>query len=315
MTANPPRVSFAIPVFNEEEVVPALLERVGAVLDATPGGPHEVVLVDDGSRDRTAEMLREAAREDPRLVVVELSRNFGHQTALTAALDHTTGDVVLVLDGDLQDPPEMLPRFLEHWRDGYDVVYGRRVLRKESPLLRAAYFLFYRLIGALSDVSLPLDAGDFALLSRQVVDAMKSSPERHRYLRGLRTWVGFRQIGIDVERAARAAGETKYSLRKLLQLAFDGIFAFSVVPLRGALLLGLMAIVLSSLYTVYAVVARLVGLVQVPGFTATLVVVVFLSGMQLLFLGVVGEYVGRIYREVKRRPHYLVRTVTRGPEA
>lgn len=306
------RVSLAIPIFNEEEVLPELLRRTRAVLDTTPGGPHEIVFVDDGSADRTLEILRQATAEDERIVVVELARNFGHQTAITAALDHVSGDAVLVMDGDLQDPPEVLDDFLARLHEGYDVVYARRVARKETFWLRACYHLFYRLIALLSDLRLPLDAGDFALLSRRVVDAIRSSPEHHRYLRGLRTWVGFRQIGVAVERDARAAGDSKYSTFKLLRLAFDGIFAFSVVPLRAATLLGLGAILLATGYAFYAVAAKLFFGHSPQGFTALIGTVVFLSGVQLLFLGVLGEYVGRIYEEVKRRPHYVVRDIVRG---
>lgn len=301
-----PRVSLAIPVYNEEEVLPELLARTRKVLDETPGGPHEIVFADDGSRDGTPELLAAAARQDPRIVVVRLSRNFGHQAAITAALDHASGDVVLVMDGDLQDPPEALPRFLDRHRQGFDVVYARRVGRREAWWLRAAYRLFYRLIAALADLRLPLDSGDFALLSRPVVDALRAAPEKNRYLRGLRTWVGFRQTGIEVPRAARAAGRSKYSLNKLLRLAFDGIFAFSVVPLRIATWLGFGAILVSSAYAAYALVARFFLDRSPQGFTALITAIVFLSGVQLVFLGVLGEYVGRIYREVKQRPHYVV---------
>lgn len=306
-----PRVSLAIPVFNEEEVLPELLARSGRVLDETPGGPHEIVLVDDGSRDRTPEMLREAAALDPRLTVVELSRNFGHQAAISAALSHASGDVVLVLDGDLQDPPEELPRFLERWREGYDVVFARRVERKERWWLRACYFVFYRLIARLSDIDLPLDSGDFALLSRRVVDELRRSPERHRYLRGLRTWVGFRQTGLEVERAERAGGTPKYGPIKLIGLALSGIFAFSVVPLRTATLLGFLAIAVAGGYTGYALWVRFMSGATPEGFTALISAIVFLAGVQLVVLGVLGEYIGRIYEEVKRRPQFIVRQVTR----
>lgn len=314
-----PRVSFAIPVYNEEAVIPELVERVSRVLDETPGGPHEIVVVDDGSHDRTAELLHAAAAEEPRLTVVELSRNFGHQAAISAALAQTTGDVVLVIDGDLQDPPEALPELLAHHHEGADVVYARRVARKEKLWLRAAYHLFYRLIALLSDVRLPLDSGDFALLSRRVVDLLVAAPESHRYLRGLRTWMGYRQVGIEVERAERAAGESKYTPLKLLGLALNGIFAFSTVPLRAASLLGFLAIVLSGGYTAYAVALRLIfgsadgGSPQ--GFTALITAIVFLAGVQLVFLGVLGEYVGRIYEEVKRRPQYIVQRIVRGGES
>ena len=198
---TPPRVSLAIPVFNEEAVVPELVRRTTAVLDDIPGGPHEIVLVDDGSSDRTLEFLEKAAEKDSRIVVVSLSRNFGHQTALGAALDQVSGDVAVLLDGDLQDPPEAVPTLLDWYQQGYDVVYVRRVNRKESWWLRSCYYLFYRLLAALSSVQLPLDAGDFGLMSRRVIAVFRRMPEQHRYLRGLRTWVGFRQIGIPMERA------------------------------------------------------------------------------------------------------------------
>lgn len=302
-----PRVSFAIPVFNEEELIDLLVSRLRGVLDSTPGGPHEVVIVDDGSTDSTLERLHRATRDDPRFVIVSLARNFGHQAAITAGLETATGDVVLVIDGDLQDPPESLPRFLEKWRDGYDVVYAIRTKRKEGILLRTAYFLFYRLILSLSSVRLPLDSGDFSLLTREVVDTINSLPERNRYVRGLRSWVGFRQIGLEIERSARAAGEAKYNLRRLIQLALDGIFSFSVAPLRAASLLGALAVALSSIYAGYALVARFLLDRSPQGFTALIFAIVFLSGVQLLFLGVLGEYLGRIYHEVKQRPNYVVR--------
>jgi len=300
-----PRVSLAIPVYNEEAVVPELLRRTTAVLDSLPGGPHEIVLANDGSSDRTLEMLEQAAEKDARLVVVDLSRNFGHQTALTAALDHVSGDVAVLMDGDLQDPPEAVPKLLEAYQQGYDVVYVRRVKRKESWYLRACYYLFYRLLAALSSTQLPLDSGDFGLMSRRVIEEIRRMPEHQRYLRGLRTWVGFRQIGIPVERSARHAGTAKYSPIKLLMLAFDGIFAFSIVPLRAAAILGMIAIALSGLFSIYSVIAKF--LFHSPqGFTAIILVVTFLSGMNLFFLGVIGEYIGRIYEETKARPHYVV---------
>jgi len=211
-----PRVSLAIPVFNEEAVVPELLRRTTAVLDSLPNGPHEIVLVDDGSSDRTLEVLEAAAKDDARLVVVALSRNFGHQIALAAALDHVDGDVVILMDGDLQDPPEAIPILLENYGKGFDVVYVRRVNRKEAWWLRLCYYMFYRLVALLSSTQLPLDAGDFGLMSRRVIDEMRRMPEHHRYLRGMRSWVGFRQTGIPIERSQRLAGRTKYSPLKLL---------------------------------------------------------------------------------------------------
>ena len=311
--SSPPRLSLAIPVFNEREIFPALVARVQAVLDKISGGPHEVVIVDDGSSDGTAELLEEAAATDSRIVAVLLSRNFGHQAAITAAMDHATGDVIAIMDGDLQDPPEAIPQLLAKYAEGYDVVYAQRGKRQERWYLRLSYWLFYRLVTKLSNVPLPLDSGDFAVLSRRVADAMRQAPERQRYLRGLRAWVGFKQTGLVVDRAGRQAGQSKYTPLKLLKLASDGIFAFSIIPLRGALVLGLLAILASLLYAIYAILARLVFERNTPqGFASLIVVIVFLAGMQLLLLGVVGEYVGRIYEEVKGRPHYVLRKVIRG---
>jgi dolichol-phosphate mannosyltransferase len=304
-----PRISVAIPVYNEAAGLPELLRRLRGVLDELAGGPHEILFVDDGSSDGTLAALERAAVEDQRLAVVSLSRNFGHQAALAAALDHVTGEVVVLMDGDLQDPPEAIPQFLDKFREGYDVVYAIRASRKEPIWLRGSYFLFYRLMAWLSKVHVPLDAGDFGLMSRRAVEELRRVSERNRYLRGLRAWVGFRQIGIPVDREARHAGASKYSRGKLLALAFDGIFAFSVVPLRAATLIGAGALAMSSAYALYALYAKL-ALDQSPrGFTATIVIVTFFSGVILFFLGIIGEYVGRVYEEVKARPIYIVAKV------
>jgi dolichol-phosphate mannosyltransferase len=296
---------------NEEEVIPELLSRLDKTLSAIEGGPHEIVLVDDGSTDSTAAMLEEAAGRDPRLVIVIFSRNFGHQAALTAALDHVSGDAVILMDADLQDRPEAIPLFVQKFREGYDVVYARRMKRKEPFWLRASYKAFYRLFGTISDVEIPLDAGDFGLVSRRVVKELRRMGEHHRYLRGLRSWVGFRQIGIDVERDARFAGEPKYNILRLFKLAFDGIFSFSTLPIRAAGFFGLIALAASSVYALYAVYAKLVLHVAPQGFTAIIFLVTFLSGVQLTFLGVIGEYLGRVYEEAKTRPVYIVDHVTR----
>ncbi len=303
-----PNISLAIPVYNEQAVVPELLRRTIEVIDAIPGGPHEIVLVDDGSSDRTLELLEIAAEKDDRIVVVALSRNFGHQTALAAALDHVSGDVTILMDGDLQDPPEAIPILLDKYEQGYDVVYVRRVNRKEPWWLRACYYIFYRLLATLSSIQLPLDSGDFGLMSRRVIDEIRRMPEHHRYLRGMRTWVGFRQIGVPIERAARPAGVTKYSPLSLLKLASDGIFAFSIVPLRAAAIVGAMAIGLSVLFSLYSLYAKFM-LHSPQGFTALVLAITFLSGVNLFFLGIIGEYIGRIYEEAKDRPHYVVRKV------
>jgi glycosyltransferase involved in cell wall biosynthesis len=316
MRVENPRVSIAIPAFNEADVLPELLQRVGSLLDGLPGGPHELVIVDDGSTDDTLAILEQASMRDDRILVVALARNFGHQPALTAALDHITGDVAVVMDADLQDAPEVVPLMLQHYREGYDVVYAQRASRPEGPLLRACYFLFYRTLAALAEVQLPLDSGDFALLSRRVVLHLRRMPEHHRYLRGLRTWVGFRQLGLPVSRQRRASGSSKYSLLRLIKLATDGLFAFSTIPLRVASAIGATAIVACSLFAVYAVYAKLVLDQSPKGFTALFVAITFLAGVQLLFLGVIGEYLGRVYEEVKGRPLYVVeRRVRSGQEA
>jgi glycosyltransferase involved in cell wall biosynthesis len=301
-----PRISVAIAVHNEEEVFPELIRRLAAVIDDMPGGPHEIVLVDDGSTDRTFNLIIEAAAKDSRVVGVRLSRNFGHQAALTAALETVKGDVVIAMDGDLQDRPEEIPRFIAEYEKGYDVVYAQRMHRKESLPFRTAYFLFYRLLRRLSEVKVPVDSGDFALLSRRVVDQINLLPERHRYIRGLRSWVGFPQTGVPVERDARAGGEPSYTLRKLFRLAFDGVFAFSVAPLRAAWVFGGCVSAVASLYALYAIVQRLVLGTSPEGFTALIVAITFFAGVQLLFLGLIGEYLGRVYDEAKGRPHFVV---------
>jgi dolichol-phosphate mannosyltransferase len=306
------RLSVVIPLYNEQQSLPALLEELDAVLGGIAGGPHEIIAVDDGSTDATVATLEVAARLDPRIVIISLSRNFGHQAAICAGLDHATGDLVVVMDGDGQDPPGAIHRLLAKHELGYDVVYAQRVARKEGGLLRVAYYLFYRAVAALSDTPLPLDAGDFALLSRRVVEAIKAAPERQRYLRGLRTWVGFRQAGIPVERAARMAGTSKYDTRALVRLAFDGIFAFSVVPLRAAAIVGVGAMLVSFLFAGYSLLAKLFNDQSPRGFTALIMAIVFLSGVQLFFLGIIGEYVGRVYEETKARPLYLVDRIVRG---
>jgi polyisoprenyl-phosphate glycosyltransferase len=300
------RLSVAIPVHNEEAVLPELLRRLRAVLNTLGGGPHEILFVDDGSTDRTLALLEEEARSDPRVRVVALSRNFGHQAALTAALDHVSGDATIIMDADLQDSPETIPLLVERFEQGYDVVYAQRVARKEPLWLRACYFFFYRLLARLTDVHLPLDAGDFGLMSRRVVKQLRRLPEHHRYLRGLRGWVGFRQIGVPIERAPRHSGRSKYGLLRLFKLASDGIFAFSIVPIRLAALLGAAAMALSLLYALYALYVKLF-LGQTPrGFTALVLLVSFIFGVLLFFLGIIGEYVGRVYEETKARPIYIV---------
>jgi glycosyltransferase involved in cell wall biosynthesis len=265
-----------------------------------------VVLVDDGSSDRTFELIAAAASQESAIVAISLSRNFGHQSALSAALDHVTGDLVIVMDGDLQDCPEIIPEFIAKHDQGFDVVYAQRSFRKEGWILRSCFFLFYRVLLFFSNTPLPLDAGDFALLSRRVVDELRRLPEHNRYLRGLRAWVGFRQTGIVVERLERFSGESKYTFRKLLDLAFDGIFAFSIVPLRVAAILGALSTLLSLFFAAYSLYVKVVLNQSPEGFTALILVMIFFFGVQLLFLGLIGEYLGRVYDETKGRPHYII---------
>jgi glycosyltransferase involved in cell wall biosynthesis len=306
------RLSIGVPIHNEQEVLPELLTRLRAVLDTIPGGPHEILFVDDGSTDGSRDLLMDAARRDRRIRVIAFSRNFGHQAALGAALDFAKGEAVILMDGDLQDEPEIIPELVRQYEAGADVVYTRRASRKEGLVLRFAYKLHYRIMSSIAEVPMPLDSGDFSLMGARVVAALRRLPERQRYLRGLRAWVGFKQVSVDVQRRARAAGRPKYTTWRLMQLALDGICSFSIVPLRAATLTGLAAIAGAVIFCLYALYQRVfVGAVPV-GFTASLVIMTWLSGVQLLFLGVIGEYLGRVYTETKGRPPYVVADVVGG---
>jgi dolichol-phosphate mannosyltransferase len=302
-----PLVSLVVPVFNEAPVLPLLLPRLRACLDALPGG-GEICFVNDGSDDGTAAVLEAAAREDARIVVVELSRNFGHSIAITAGLDHARGDAVVVMDCDLQDPPELIPRMVELYRRGFDVVHARRRTRRgESLFKRATARLFYWTLRLAADRSPEPHVGEFRLMGRQVVDALAGLRERHRLVRGLVAWVGFRQTVIDFDRPARAAGTTKYPLLKMVRLAWDGMTSLSAAPLRASTLLGLAALVLGVAYALRAVYVGYVLGLGVPGWTSLVIVNIFFSGVVLICLGLVGEYVARIFDEVKGRPLYFVR--------
>lgn len=301
-----PAVTVAIPLYNEEPVVEQLLKKVNATLEGLPrAGDHEILCVDDGSEDGTLAKLLDMRAVYRNLRVLSLSRNFGHQPALSAALDAATGDVVFVIDGDLQDDPAALPRFLEEYLNGADIVYATRTRRRESVWLRAAYSIHYRLLSRLSDTAIPVDAGDFSLLSRRGVELLRSLPERQRYLRGLRAWIGLVQVGVPIDRDERFAGQSKYSLRDLIGLSLSGVFAFSVVPLRVATFLGAVTVLSGLGYGVYVLVDRLTG-GSPQGFAALALMEIVFAGMILLVLGVIGEYIGRIYDEVKRRPIYVV---------
>jgi glycosyltransferase involved in cell wall biosynthesis len=301
------RYSFVIPVFNERETLPELHRRLLEVIDGLDG-EAELVFVDDCSRDGSYEALAELSREDPRIRILRFARNFGHQVAITAGLDHAVGDAVIVMDADLQDPPEVVPDLVARWHEGYEVVYAVRARRSgESWLKRTTAAWFYRLLRWIAHVEMPLDAGDFRLIDRRAADAFRSMRERARYVRGMFSWVGFRQIGVPYDRAERYAGEPKYSYRKSLTLAIDGLVSFSNAPLRVALVAGFVFSSLSFLVGVFAIVAKLSGAFVVPGWASLLVAISFLGGIQLTLMGMLGLYVGRIYEEVKARPIYILR--------
>lgn len=299
-----PAIGLVIPCYNEEQVIPSLLAELNRFIKASPH-PVRVLFVDDGSRDRTYELLAAACATDPHLACLRFSRNFGHQTAVSAGLKVITGDVVAVLDADLQDPIDVVPRMLEKWREGYDVIYGVRQNRKESWLLRSAYASFYRLLKSIANIDLPLDAGDFSLMDRRVVDQINAMPEHNRFVRGLRGWVGFRQLGLPYDRQARAAGEPKYNLKRLMKLAFDGLVSFSSAPLKLAIWLGAMASLLGFLLIVWALVSAIFFARAPQGWTSLAMLILFFSGVQLLVLGIIGEYVGRVFEEVKNRPLFI----------
>jgi glycosyltransferase involved in cell wall biosynthesis len=305
-------ISVVIPVYNEEENLSELYRRTTASLNSM-GVSYELVLVNDGSRDRTPQMIDELQEQDHRVVGIHLSRNFGHQAAVCAGLDDARGKAVIVMDGDLQDPPEVFGLFVKLWREGYEVVYAVRQKRKEGLLKRAAYFSFYRLLRAISDIDIPLDSGDFCLMDRKVLDAMKGLPERIRFVRGLRTFVGFRQVGVCYERAAREAGKPKYTFRALVGLAIDGLISFSSYPLHLVTYFGLGAATFAALLTVWAFIDAIYNAQTPRGWASTMIVVLFMSAIQLLSLGIMGEYVRRIFLECKGRPTYIIRNTHKQP--
>ncbi len=304
-----PEISVVVPIYNEEENIPTLHERLTNMLSRL-SADYEIILVDDGSADRTPLLLRQLEGRDPHIVVVELARNFGHQIAISAGLDQSRGRAVCVMDADLQDPPEVLPQFLEQWRQGADVVYAVRTERKEGWLKRSSYAAFYRLLRSIAHVQIPLDAGDFCVMDRRVVDLLAQMPERNRFVRGIRSWIGFTQVGLPYERHARHGGTPKYTFRKLLYLALDGLVSFSYMPLRLITLLGFAVSLLSFAVALFYLVQKLVFGIGLPGFATLVIAIFFLAGIQLLTMGVIGEYVGRISEEVKQRPLYVVRRVT-----
>jgi dolichol-phosphate mannosyltransferase len=303
----PPEYSFVVPVYNERETLDELYRRLVPVLDGLDG-PAEVVLVDDGSTDGSYELMLSLHERDDRFKLVRLSRNFGHQLALTAGLDHAHGNAVVMMDADLQDPPEVALELAKRWREGYAVVYAVRERRQQetrTKLLTAK--LYYRLLGRLTDIDIPGDAGDFRLVDRRALQAMTSMREHNRYLRGMSAWVGFDQTGVQYVRDGRYAGRSKYSLRKMVRFALDGLVSFSTAPLRLTLNIGFVVSVLAFLLGFAAILVKVFGVYAVPGWASIVVAIALLGGVQLTVLGVMGEYVAQIHQEVKRRPLYLVR--------
>ncbi len=298
-------ITVVVPCYNESAVLAALYRRLTAAAESW-GEPFEIVLVDDGSDAETWVEIEKIYCRDPRWKALRFSRNFGHQTAVSAGLRYASGDAVIVIDADLQDPPEEIGRLIAKWREGCDVVYAVRRKRKEGWWRRFCYAAFYRILAGMSDTPIPLDSGDFCLMDRKVVDLLNAMPEHKRFVRGLRAWVGFRQAGLEYEREARAAGQTQYTLGKLAQLAADGIFSSSTLPLRLATRLGLAVCLLALAATAFVLLEPLFGGQAMSGI-ATLIAVLFLGGVQLICLGIVGEYIGRIYEEVRARPLGIVR--------
>jgi dolichol-phosphate mannosyltransferase len=300
-----PELSLVIPIYNEEEVLPSLESRLLGMLRDI-GETCEIVFVDDGSKDRSIDLLRDMASREPRFRVLSFSRNFGHQRAITAGMDAARGKAIVIMDADLQDPPEVVVEMVAKWREGFDVVYGRRRSRQgETWFKLTTAKIFYRLFAAMIPIEVPLDTGDFRLMSRRVVMVLRGLRESHRFVRGLVAWAGFKQTAVEYDRAARVAGETKYPLRKMISFALDGIASFSTLPLRAATYLGVIVGIGSILYAIVAIITALVGF-TVPGWTTTVVLVSFLFSVQLLVTGVLGDYVGRIYEQVKLRPLYVV---------
>ena len=300
-------LTVVVPAYNEEEVLPATHRRLRTVLAGLDGVEAEIIYVDDGSRDDTPQILRALQREDSGVRVIRFSRNFGHQMAVTAGLEYAHGDAVVLIDADLQDPPEIIAEMLACWREGYHVAYGVRERRAgESLFKRVTAALFYRTLDHLTDTEIPLDTGDFRLMDRSVVEALRAMPERDRFVRGMVSWVGFRQVAVTYARAPRQAGESKYPLLKMLRFAVDGIASFSTRPLRLATYLGFLSSIIALGGIVYALAVRLLSNRWVAGWAATFVAILFVGGIQLISVGVIGEYVGRIYGEVKRRPLYVI---------
>lgn len=297
--------SLIFPVYNEETNIIPLYERVIKVIRNLKDS-YEIIFINDGSKDDTLKILKILRQKDKNIKIINFSRNFGHQIAVTAGLEYSSGKYIAVLDADLQDPPEILPKFFTKLKNGYDVVYAVRKKRKEGFVKKLAYATFYRLLNKIASIDIPLDTGDFCVMSHRIVKDINSMPERNRFVRGLRSWAGYKQIGISYERKERFSGKSKYTLVKLFKLAYDGIFSFSYIPLKILLNFGLLLLILSVFFTFIVIYLRYFSNIFVPGFPTTIILIMFFGGLQMFSIGIMGEYLGRIYDEVKQRPNYIV---------
>jgi len=298
-------VSIVIPIYNEEDNIPELTRRLIAVMKNYKR--YEIIYVNDGSSDQSEALIEQYSEKNLSIKLLSLSRNFGHQVAISAGIAHVSGEVVAIMDGDLQDPPEVLHKFFAKWCEGYDVVYAIRKKRKENLVKRALYFVFYRLIEKISDINIPLDSGDFSVMDQKIIDKLNALPESNRFVRGMRAWLGYKQVGLEYERDRRFAGKPKYTFRMLVQLAYDGLVSFSRKPLHLATQIGMVVTLFSFVYIVIILIKKLFFMgVEIEGWTSTIIVTLFMGGIQLLMLGVLGEYIGRIFDETKRRPNYLI---------
>jgi polyisoprenyl-phosphate glycosyltransferase len=301
--------SIVVPVYNEELVVLESYNRLKKVMDGL-NEPYEIVFVNDGSRDKTAAIVSEICEMDKNIRLIDFSRNFGHQLAITAGMDYAEGEAIVVIDGDLQDPPEVIPKMAEKWKEGYDVVYGKRVERKGDTFFKKfTAAVFYRFLKSMTDVDIPVDTGDFRLIDRRVAEALKQVNERNRYIRGIISWLGFKQTGVEFSRDLRFAGVTKYPLKKMLKFAFDAITSFSYKPLKLASYAGMLISLFSFIYLIVVLCQKLFTQSALPGWASILAVNLFFNGIVLIILGIIGEYIGRIYDEAKGRPLYIVRQI------
>ena len=299
-------VSVVIPIFNEEQNIDILYNRLTKVLEKY--NQYEIIFTNDGSSDSSEKLLNKLCKKNPNIKLINLSRNFGHQQAIKAGLNYSNGDVTLIMDGDLQDPPEIIPNLIDKWIDGYEIVYAVRKNRKENIIKRLCYFLFYRILNKISEVNIPIDSGDFSAIDKSVLNIIKSFDERNIFLRGIRSWVGFKQIGVEYERSARNAGFPKLTLKKLIKLSYDGFISFSYQPLKIATKLGLLTTLISFASIIYIMFLNIFKNVEVQGWSSTVIIMLFLGGIQLLVIGTLGEYIARIHEEVKKRPIYVIKS-------